>query len=176
MKKVKEEKAIRELLGATQEDMALLLFVTRSRYSLFELKKRNLPRKAMTRLSEMLSFIQKAKSDAKKNDKTSTEEFQKKKELIEKEIKNNLYQQYKLEKKLFSLEKKNQKGLAAIHLADYLAQNDDFGKELANNFREKAHYDLKKSSFEIREKHKLKLLALKAYHKELNKAMSDLKL
>lgn len=175
MKKDETGKNIRALLGTTQEEMALLLLVTRSQYSLFELGKRDLPIEAKKKLSDMLSFVEKRKKSPKNGLQKNNDEEKKKIKLFKEEIQINHSQLLTLEKKLESLEKINNKSKATLILADYLEQSNDFGKDLANSFRYKANSDLKKSDTQIREKYKLKILALKSYNKELEKALKHIK-
>ena len=99
----------------------------------------------------------------------------KKIKLFKEEIQINHSQLLTLEKKLENLEKLNNKSKATLILADYLEQSNDFGKDLANSFRYKTNSDLKKSDTQIREKYKLKILALKSYNKELEKALKHIK-
>lgn len=48
---------IREQLGVTQEELALLLKVTRSQLAMYELGKRDLPVAAKKQLSELLLYV-----------------------------------------------------------------------------------------------------------------------
>lgn len=60
---MEKDKNIREILGLQQQEIAILLKVTRSQWSLYEIGKRDLPIAAKLKLAEMLAFMQ--KSDAK---------------------------------------------------------------------------------------------------------------
>jgi transcriptional regulator with XRE-family HTH domain len=55
MEKIK----IRELLGMKQEEIALLLEITRSQWAMYETGKRDLPTAAKLKLAEMLAFAKK---------------------------------------------------------------------------------------------------------------------
>ena len=55
---MKKDNAIRDLLGVSQEDLALLLNVTRSQLAMYELGKRDLPVAVKVKLATMLKLLQ----------------------------------------------------------------------------------------------------------------------
>ena len=55
---MEKQLTIREQLGLKQEELALLLQVTRSQLSLYEIGKRKLPTHATEKLATLLSFAQ----------------------------------------------------------------------------------------------------------------------
>lgn len=57
---------IREQLGVTQEELALLLKVTRSQLSMYELGKRDLPIAAKKQLAELLLYVKEQSTTQKK--------------------------------------------------------------------------------------------------------------
>lgn len=58
-KNMKKIEKIRDQFGLTQNDLALLLRVTRSQLSMYELGKRDLPIAAKEQLAQMLGYLQK---------------------------------------------------------------------------------------------------------------------
>ncbi len=82
---MKKRDNLRNILGITQEDLAVLLKVSRTQLSMYELGKRDLPIAAKIQLVEMFKYI---KEDASKSLNTSTLlkalELQKKKTLEQK--------------------------------------------------------------------------------------------
>jgi len=99
MKKVDN---IRSLLGLSQENLALLLKVSRSQIAMYELGKRNLPVHAMEMLAIMLSHSQKetTKNEAKNSITIEEQNF------IKKLLLKNSHQQLLVERKIRALEKK----------------------------------------------------------------------
>ena len=103
---MKKTNSIRQQLGVTQENLALLLKVSRSQLSMYELGKRDLPVEAKKQLAEMLQHAQKNSS---KHTKSVTAE-KKRIMLREKEIKrllaSNQYKTLLVERKIKALEKR----------------------------------------------------------------------
>ena len=97
--------AYRELLGITQEDLALLLQASRSQLSLFEIGKRDLPLAAKSKLAEMLSYSQNSFKKKKTTVATTIQENEKEK-IIKDFLFVNLRKQRAVKKKIASLEKK----------------------------------------------------------------------
>lgn len=99
---MKKKQNIRTLLGMSQENLALILQVSRSQIAMFEIGKRSLPVHAMEKLTTMLVHLQNeaVKSKAKKG--ISIEEQNYLKKLL---LKNN-HQQLLVERKITAIEKK----------------------------------------------------------------------
>lgn len=116
---------IRELLGITQEDMALLLKVSRSQLSLFELGKRSLPATAMIKLAEILSHIKKRSLETSEFSYENTKFIQKKKTIIEELLFLNKRKQMTLDKSTKAILKKQKNNEATLKLADYLKNSPD---------------------------------------------------
>lgn len=116
---------IRDLLGITQQDMALLLRVSRSQLSLFELGKRSLPVDAMIKLSAILSHIKKATSETKVVLPVNEMEEKKKKKSIEALLFLNKKKQLVLDKSTKTILKKQLKDEASLKLAAYLKNTSD---------------------------------------------------
>jgi len=116
---------IRDLLGITQQDMALLLRVSRSQLSLFELGKRSLPADAMIKLSAILSHIKNTTSETKIAVPENEIQVQKKKKCIEELLFLNKKKQIVLDKSIKSILKNQLKEEAALKLAEYLKNTSD---------------------------------------------------
>lgn len=117
--------SIRDLLGITQQDMALLLRVSRSQLSLFELGKRSLPADAMIKLSAILSHIKKATSETNVVLPENEMEVKKMKRSIEELLFLNKKKQMVLDKSTKAILKKQQNMEAALKLAAYLKNTSD---------------------------------------------------
>ena len=112
--------AYRELLGITQEDLALLLQVSRSQFAMFELGKRSLPVQAMEKLATMLTHSQKksTKSEVKKNNAVEEQN------LLKKLLLKNSHQQLLVERKIKALEKKHNALATSKKLIAHLLKNE----------------------------------------------------
>lgn len=131
----KETDSIRRTLGLSQQEIATVLKVTRSRWSLFELGKRDLPLEAKKKLSEMLTHM-KNLGDVKSPAKAKSDSESRKKVLNKLQL-NNEYQIQLLSRKMASLEKKLAKNSQALLLANFLNQNKD-DKKLAKSITARA--------------------------------------
>ena len=103
---MKKRENIRDAFGISQEDLAIVLKVSRSQLAMFETGKRQLPSTALLQLAEILRYLQ---EDASKSaDTTSLLKAQaiQKEKALEHLVKENHYKQFALEKKLNVLEKK----------------------------------------------------------------------
>lgn len=149
--------AIRELLGLTQQEIAMVLGVSRSQWSLYELGRRDLPLSASNLLAEMLSHMEKAETSSKKLNKLSQEKSQKE---LERLLQKNENQIALISKTINSIEKKQHKNFRASLLADYLKANEDL-KGMAKYIDSKASRSFEKAGIDLlRNKLRLELLQL----------------
>lgn len=107
------------LLGLTQSQMALLLQVNTSQWSMYESEKRNLPLKAKQILAEMLGFLKFENKDFKVQQHIIEQEESKKK-CLGKLLRKNEYQLYEIGKKIESVERKYNSNIRVIRLVNYL--------------------------------------------------------
>ena len=155
---MKKENAFRKLLGITQDDMALLLRVSRSQWSMYELGKRDLPAPNMILLAQLLEHLNKTSLSNKalpepKNDKNTVM-------LLEQLQSKNEYQQMLISKKIAAAERKYIKSVRQLQVADFLARrqtnkqeaNDAFLKTIAG----KASKALEEDGLAILIQYKLK--------------------
>lgn len=103
---MKKENPYRKLLGLSQQDMAMLLGITRARWSMFEIGKRDLPIKAKTLLADMLAHLEAAETKGTSSSQSKQQQSEKK-ELLEKLKKENKYQQLKTARKVTTVTKKH---------------------------------------------------------------------
>lgn len=123
---MKKQLTIREQLGLKQEELALLLQVTRSQLSLYEIGKRKLPAHAIAKLATLLSFAQ---------SKSETEELEAKNEptergLLKRLLIKNQHQQLLVEKKLQALQKKENAAKASNKIVNHLIEQAKTKKEM----------------------------------------------
>ena len=99
---MKKKQNIRILLGMSQEDLALILQVSRSQIAMYELGKRSLPVDAMEKLTVMLSVVQNNTSIAMSKDKISNFE----QTFLKNKLLKNKHHQLIVEKRINALLKK----------------------------------------------------------------------
>lgn len=115
----KTTETIASFLGITQRQMALLLQVPRSQWSMYEIGKRNLPLKTKELLAEMLAFLRvEEKNFNVQKHRIAQEES--KKICLEELLKDKEYLLYDLGKKIKQLEQKYETSLTAIGFVEYI--------------------------------------------------------
>lgn len=117
---MKNSSTIRSLLLITQMDMAQLLKVHRSQLSMFELGKRDLPRKAKLLLAPMLDHVSKA---SKKLNTEAGYLDAKKQEFLKELLEENEFKRLRMERKLEKIRNNYQKKLAILHLTAFLSKS-----------------------------------------------------
>lgn len=118
--KMKRGSNPRVLLGLTQEQMAMLLNISRSHWTMYELGKRDLPTSALLLLADIMAH---AETVAGKTAPKTEHVIKQEETLVEaltKLLKENQYQQEHLARKLAALEQKHEAQLKTQLLADYL--------------------------------------------------------
>lgn len=164
------------LLGLTQIQMAALLKVHPSQWSMYESGQRDLPHTPTQVLAEMLSYLQLENKSLKvKQHRNEQEELMK--NYIEKLLSENEYQLQKMGKKLALAERKYHNNIHVIGLIDYLAKlsstEEALDRELLKSIASKAESDLKKSGLaeltHLRIKEELLQQEKIVLHSKLNK-------
>ena len=174
---MRKRENIRDAFGISQEELAIVLKITRSQLAMFETGKRELPSTAIIQLAEMLRYLQ---EDASKSTETISllkeQEIQKGKALEEMR-KENHFKQFALEKKLNALEKKYNANLMAFQLINYFEQqnteNYELGKEMAKIIERKALAELNKNGLAIITKYKIEKEVLEAEEKIILQFMKN---
>ena len=102
---MKNKNNIRALTGMSQENLALLLQVSRSQIAMFESGKRNLPIQAMEKLALLLTLSQKESNTTETKKATRTQE----QEFLQNCIVKNNHQQLLVARKITSFIKKQER-------------------------------------------------------------------
>ena len=116
---MKKNYTIRALLGITQEDLAMLLGVSRGQWSMYEIGKRDLPLPAQQLLADMLVYVN-SPDTAAKNPLLASRNAAKQAQL-DVMLRENYFQQLKIAKKITVLLKKQENRSRLAHLADFVA-------------------------------------------------------
>jgi len=114
---MKREHPIRTLLGLKQEDIALLLGVSRSHWGMVETGKRDLPLHANQLLGQILSQLNKLETASKQQ---QTAQHKATKQKFEKLLHENAYQILHLEREIAATIKKQGREMRLLQLRDLL--------------------------------------------------------
>ncbi|MEO6177051.1 MAG: hypothetical protein ABIP27_17995 [Flavobacterium circumlabens] len=160
---MKKEKNVGALLGIPQEEMAILLQVTRAQWSMFLSGKRSLPTAAVLKLTEMLTIVKEA--EAEEPDAVALKEEEARiNKYLEEEIIFNQHKQHVAADELEKCKKKYRSAQNAVTITDALIAkgqyNDTLEKELLSSLKINAQNVLKKNSLLVQEQYALKLLVL----------------
>lgn len=110
---------IREVLGITQLDTAILIKTTKSLFSMFEIGQRDLPVKAQLKLVQMYEYVKNSPSEKilyhdLKNERDKTIA------ILEKELSGYELKILTEERELNRLQRNYQKGISTLLLVEYL--------------------------------------------------------
>ncbi len=174
---MRKKENIRDAFGISQEELAIILKITRSQLAMFETGKRELPSTAIIQLAEMLRYL---KEDASKSaDTTSLLKAQtiQKEKTLEELKKENHFKQLVVEKKLNVLEKKHNASLSAFQLMKYLEKQDSKNGKLESHFlkniEKKSLAELNKNGLAMITKCKIEKEVLEAEEKILLQFMKN---
>ncbi|BFM45367.1 hypothetical protein CFS9_40080 [Flavobacterium sp. CFS9] len=163
---MKKEKQIVELLGIKQEDMAMLLQVTRSNWAMYLSGKRDLPVAAKLKLSEMLAFSRQFDGRDQHNFEHIETQKVKTKKFLEKQLSTNKHKQLVTSKRLESHQKKYEAALITLQLAEFLAAKEE--QTVLQVIRNNAKNDITKNGLDVQEPYVLKLWVLQQEELKLN--------
>jgi transcriptional regulator with XRE-family HTH domain len=145
MSQMKNNATIKNLLGLTQEEMSILLGITRSQWAMYETGKRDLPISAKTQLATMLSHVQNTKKSSHESQKFSKAEQIKAQEKVKEEYQSLELKKRILEKKLLALENKRAGCFAALETVHFLeTQQPDVTNALLESIKMRAKNTLNK--------------------------------
>lgn len=127
MKKIKRATS-RAMLGLTQQEIAILLKVTRSQWSHYEANTRFLPKGAALRFLEMLAYMISPETEALRHSSKLKHVENKTTSILEKRLKENEYQLMVLSRKIASVQDKVEKYSKAVQLMDFLNSPEQIKK------------------------------------------------
>jgi transcriptional regulator with XRE-family HTH domain len=167
---MKEKSTLKSLLGIEQEEIAIILGISRSQFSMYASGKRKLPLQAKEELTRILLYLK--ENDLKNREtrhfiKREEDKIQKQ---LEKQIQLNQYKALVLDKKIKIIEKLHNESLVALRLAEYLEtrEPDEMVGGMSTHIRFKAMEMLSKTNEQLR-KHILSKETLEQQNKILEK-------
>lgn len=116
-------KNIKDLLGMTYNDMAMLLQINRSQWAMYITGKRDLPVVAKLKLAEMLQFLQQKDNEAYKTVEHDETQNQKVKQFLESQEDLNRNLQIITKQKLKVIEKKYETAVTALKFISFIETN-----------------------------------------------------
>jgi transcriptional regulator with XRE-family HTH domain len=120
---------IKDLFGLTQPEMAMLLKISRARYSMFESGKRALPSEARIRLANMLEQAKTISAENHKKLPHVNLQQDKAKKMLEAMIEENVYQCQSAARNIAALERRYDAHSKALQLVSLLASEQEFKTE-----------------------------------------------
>ena len=159
-----KDKKIGELLGIKQDDIAMLLEVTRSKWSMYALGKRDLPVAAKLKLAEMLAFVQQLDIQGNHHIAPIKKQESKTKKFLEEQLIINKHKQNITEDKLNSYKEKYEAAIIALQLTDFLAgksrEASKHNDMLLQLIKSNAATAIEKNGLDLQEQYILKLQVL----------------
>lgn len=162
---MRKTQSLTSIFGMTQDDIALILKVDRSRFAKYEAGSRNLPLPSTLLLAEMAQCVYDTDAAGKTALHEATQEAQKR-EVVHKLLKENEYQQLATARKITRVEAKYTAKLRALKLLEFLTvkKDDSYAIEPAvlHSIQRKTLQSLKSNGLDtlFRLKLKLELLQL----------------
>ncbi len=145
---MKNKQNLKSLLGISQEEIAVLLGITRSQWSMYELGKRNLPLHAKQELAQLLIYLQKKETTNIELHQLRSNEIKEMQKQLENKLQIITHQKQLIARKIMVMEKLRKEGFAAMELVAYLKakDHDDKNKYIILQIESRSLQLLKKNS------------------------------
>lgn len=156
---MKKEATIKNLFGLSQEEMAMLLGITRAQWAMYDINKRDLPSAANIKFATILSHLHNVKEPSDESRRLLKEEQEKRQEWLKREKSHLEYKKLLLEKKILAMESKRTQCYAALEVVNYLASDKEQNATLGRGIETRAKSTLRKNAL-----HHLEELYLKKEH------------
>lgn len=169
-----KDKTIRSSLVLSQEEIALLLGIKRSVWSMYEGGKRDLPTAALLKLTTLTTHATTISKVAKKEQPYQKKQQAAKQKMLLKEIENNKFEQLQLERKLKQLHNNYEQAERTIQFVALFKEKEEVTAREAvvlEHIQNKAFAILEKNGIALQTKQQLKLNALLAHTKQLEKEL-----
>lgn len=141
---MKKRTDVKNMLGLTQNEMAMALGITRSQWTMYKSGQRDLPLEALQQFSVLLQGVQKEKTSKTAQDFIKQEQH-KTNEKLKEAYENTQIKLSRVQKEIDTIEKQRTECFAALKTATFLENNNDkFG--LASSIKARAIKSLHKYS------------------------------
>jgi transcriptional regulator with XRE-family HTH domain len=145
---MKHDKTIKNLLGLSQEEISMILGISRIQWAMYETGRRDIPLASKQQLSALLANTQKAKSVSPESIKRAEKEKKNEKEWLNREYKVLDHKQHYLERKIIAIENIRVACFAALEVVQYLESQseNEFTISLVKSIKTRATNTLNKHS------------------------------
>lgn len=175
---MKTRDTIRKVLGVTQEEVAMLLRVTKSQLAMYETGQRDLPINAQLKLVAMWQYVHNKKEILVPLPDTKV--IQAKIAKVERQLIINEHKQALLERKLNRHKSKYEKSLSTLKLIEFietqLPEEEKPEKDLVALIYRKALIGIEKNGLPVQRKCTIEMDRLQQYQKELRKDADQYKI
>jgi len=133
---MKTKPFIRNLLGLTQLEMAMLLRISRSQYSMYELGRRDLPLHAQQRLTEILTHVKGNEMKSQTLPVPTPQQLSQQHKQLTRLLRENEFQQLVVSRKIAEIEERRTERQKLLPLVDFLnvpVKDSIIGNELCQN-------------------------------------------
>jgi transcriptional regulator with XRE-family HTH domain len=164
---------IQDLLGLKQEEMAVVLKISRAQWSMYLSGKRSLPIAELLKLAEILDSVKQQDNLSAINLNSDLEP--ERKDFFQKLLKNNQFQQILLERKIKKFQNKFKTSNNVIKVVSHLESKTENANEIQQSFlnvlKTNARTEIKKYNLVFQEQLQIKLEVLKFEEIALNKKL-----
>ena len=172
---MQNQMTLKETLGINQEQMSMILKITRTQWSMYVIGKRSLPLHATVKLAEILEFINQPDSNFQEQLQNNSINASKRQKFLEKQKTDNLYKQIILENKLKATQKKYNAALKALKVVRFLETKTQETNQDHELFLEVLKIDfekiIQKNSLELQEQLQLQYEIVQHEKLLINKKM-----
>lgn len=168
---MKDRKIFKTPLLFSQEEMALLLGITRSSWSMYVSGLRSIPTDATLKLAKLLQSAAQLPLTSPEFSHRTIQEG-KKKEMLQEELAKNKWETEVLERKLAKMQKQFQEAENTLQFVQVHESQGDLNEQevcILQNVKNRALAQVEKNGLQLQAKYQRQLLALKLYQKQLEK-------
>lgn len=171
--------SFRSMLGLTQEDAAIILKVSRSQLSLYELDQKNIPVRAMKMLREGCQYAETAEKKVKEKMPFFKEQEESMKVFLKNEIRENEFEQIKIRRQIERITEKYTSVVMALQALEFWKQQEEdissYEMQALIVIEERIRVKLYKCGWHIQEQYRMKLETLEYYRKMLEARWQECK-
>lgn len=143
---MKKDEVLKKIIGFSQEEMALLLKIPKSQWSMFKSGKRSLPVEALKQFGAMLEYHKSDKPMVSTLEDFKKDEHQKAQLLLKREQLRLQVKVHKMEKKIAALEKQRAESFSALETLAFLETGSKPDLQLLKTIRSRVLATLKRNS------------------------------
>lgn len=168
---------LKSLLGITQQDAAIILQVSRSQISLYDLYLRDLPTAAMIKLTQGWLYADAKAKLSKESSLCCKEEEKRMKEFLKAEIQKNELEQLNMRQQIKKMSEKYDSTVRGLHALEFWKQQvkETSSKEMQilTLVEERTKIKLDDCSWYVQEQYRMKLETLEHYGKMLKERSKE---